>query len=156
MVGLFYDANDGNDDTTSNGYYYCTRNKNGYCDGCSGTCFCNEWYIGDGSRRPVTPSHTLTWVVWCVIITIIWKTKDGEEECVITSPANANVVIIVLLMIVHNPSVPYVIFCTHCNDDKCLQCEEGWSAVDHHGDDDDGENASLYYYFYYLQTMLAL
>ena len=24
----------------------------------------NEWYIGDGcKRRPVTPSHTLTWVV---------------------------------------------------------------------------------------------
>ena len=44
-----------------------------------------------------------------IIITIICKTKDGEEECVITSPANANVVIIVLLMIVHNPSVPYVI-----------------------------------------------
>ena len=74
----------------------------------------------------------------------------------ITSPANVNVVFIVLLMIVHNPSVPYVIFCKHCNDEKCLQCEEGWSAVDHHGDDDDGENASLYYYFYYLQTMLAL
>ena len=28
----------------------------------------NEWYIGDGcERRPVTPSHTLTWVVLCAI-----------------------------------------------------------------------------------------
>ena len=48
-----------------------------------------------------------------IIITIIWKTKDGEEECVITSPANANVVIIVLLMIVHNPGVPYVNLSRH-------------------------------------------
>ena len=48
-----------------------------------------------------------------IIITIIWKTKDSEEECVITSPANVNVLFIVLLMIFHNPSVPYVIISVH-------------------------------------------
>ena len=53
MVGLYYDKNDGNDDTISNGYYYYTSNRNGYCDRRSGTCFCTnkEWYIGDGCEE---------------------------------------------------------------------------------------------------------
>jgi len=65
MVGLYYDKNDGNDDTISNGYYYYKSNRNGYCDRRSGTCFCThkEWYIGDGCEEACDTLTHIDWVV---------------------------------------------------------------------------------------------
>ena len=133
---------------------------NGYCDRRSGTCFCNEGYIGDGCEACDTLTHidvggmmchpkrlcpndcsnsnynnnAMNGVVGGGVVGGVCNYITGKCEC--SNHRTGDDCSQSKCSLFHN-------FCTHCNDEKCLQCEDGWSVVDHHGDDDDGENASL-------------
>ena len=159
MVGPFYDENDGNDVdddfTTSNGYYYCTSNRNGYCDRRSGTCFCNEGYIGDGCESCDTLTHIDVGGMMCHPKRLCpndcsnsnYNNNNMNEEerrggvcnyitgkCECSNHRTGDDCSQSKCSLFHH-------FCTHCNDEKCLQCEDGWSVVDHHDDNDDRDKS---------------
>ena len=113
--------------------YYCGGLEYGYCDRRTGTCFCNEGYEGESCQscahthievgglcypKKVCPNDC-SWAGRCNHLTGDCECSDHRkgDDCSVSKCTR------------------FHRFCTHCNDDGCIECEDGWSI---HKNADDG------------------
>jgi hypothetical protein len=111
--------------------YYCRGKEYGYCDRRSGTCFCNDGYTGESCDQ-CDPSHfELGGLCYpkrlcpndcsnagvCNHLTGQCECSDHRdgEDCSVSKCS------------------AFHEFCTHCNDDHCVECEQGWSVMSDFG-----------------------
>ncbi len=116
---------------TENGAYYCTSEFRGICDRRSGTCLCNDGYAGESCDTCDTSTHfeigglcypkrecpnDCSFAGECNFLTGVCECSDHRvgDDCS-TSKCST-----------------FHQFCTHCNDDGCVQCEEGFSVNKEH------------------------
>jgi hypothetical protein len=131
MVGpFFYDDDNDNDASGATDYYFCTGDKNGYCDRRSGTCFCNEGYAGESCESCAYPTHFQ-------LGGVCHPKRTCPNDCSHDAGGRCNYVTGVCECSDHRMGDDcsaskcslFHQFCTHCNDGGCLECEEGWSVV---------------------------
>ncbi|KAL7553689.1 hypothetical protein ACHAWF_017014 [Thalassiosira exigua] len=123
MVGPFDD----------DGQYHCRGPEYGYCDRRSGTCFCKEGYVGE-SCEDCAPTHfklgelcypkrvcpnDCSHAGECNYLTGSCECSDHREgdDCSKSKCSRFHQ------------------FCTHCNDEGCIECEERFSV---HRDAEEG------------------
>ncbi len=133
MVGPFFHDEDDDDDDVGGAvdYYYCTGDKNGYCHRRSGTCFCNEGYAGESCESCAEPTHF-------ELGELCQPKRTCPNDCSHGAGGRCNYLTGVCECSSHRTGDDcsaskcslFHRFCTHCNDDGCLECEEGWSVVD--------------------------
>ena len=129
MVGPFY-YDDDDDDDDDNDYYFCTGDKNGYCDRRSGTCFCNEGYAGESCEDCDDATHF-------ELGGMCRPKRTCPNDCSNDAGGRCNYLTGTCECSDHRTGNDCSMsrcslfhrFCTHCNDYGCLECEEGWSVV---------------------------
>lgn len=107
--------------------YYCGRKEYGYCDRRSGTCFCNDGYMGETCEQ-CDPSHF-------ELGGLCYPKQNCPNDCSNAGVCNFHSG----KCVCHNhregddcslsKCSTFHQFCTHCNDEKCLECEQGWSVM---------------------------
>jgi hypothetical protein len=131
MVGPFFHDDDDDDDFEgAAAYYFCTGDKNGYCDRRSGTCFCNEGYAGESCEDCDYATHF-------ELGGMCRPKRTCPNDCSRGAGGRCNYLTGACECSDHRTgddcSVPrcslFHRFCTRCNDGGCLECEEGWSVV---------------------------
>ena len=106
--------------------YYCRGEAYGYCDRRSGTCFCNEGYTGESCEECIPTHFEVGGLCYpkrvcpndcsnagqCNFLTGQCECSDHREgeDCTKSKCSR------------------FHRFCTHCNDDGCIQCEDGFSV----------------------------
>ena len=106
--------------------YYCRSREYGVCDRRSGICFCNEGYEGEACEDCAPTHYFLGGLCYpkkvcpndcsnagqCNYATGICECSDHREggDCSRSKCA-----------LMHQ-------FCNACNDDGCIECEDGWSV----------------------------
>ncbi|KAL9178492.1 hypothetical protein ACHAXT_001830 [Thalassiosira profunda] len=123
MVGPFED-----------GQHHCGSPAHGYCDRRSGVCFCNEGYSGE-SCEECAPTHF-------EVGGLCYPKRLCPGDC--SNAGECNYLTGTCACADHREGEDcsaskcsrFHRFCTHCNDEGCLQCEDGWSvnASAPHGD----------------------
>ena len=110
------------------GKYYCTAKVNGHCDRRSGTCFCSEGYVGSSCRACAQTHHLVGGQCLpkrtcpnmcsnngeCDYLTGHCRCNEFREgdDCSLLSCEQ------------------YHTHCTHCNDDQCTGCREGFEVAE--------------------------
>jgi len=117
MVGPF--STDGN--------YYCTSDIHGMCDRTSGICICNEGYAGEACDTCDDTTHF-------ELAGFCYKKRECPNDC--SHAGQCNHLTGVCECSDHRVGDDCSIskcdkfhqFCTHCNDEGCIECEEGFSV----------------------------
>ena len=106
--------------------YFCRGKDYGYCDRRSGTCFCTEGYMGDACGECV-PTHFEVGGI-CYPKTLCPNDCSGFGQCNYqTGTCKCNE-----YREGEDCSRPicskYHEFCTTCDEDGCIECEDGFSS----------------------------
>jgi hypothetical protein len=107
--------------------FYCRGKERGYCDRRSGTCFCNDGYMGE-SCESCAPSH---FEIGGLCYPKVLCPNDCSNAGVcnyLTGHCECNK---------HREGedcskskcTTFHEFCTRCNDFGCIECEEGFSVM---------------------------
>ena len=130
MVGpFFHEDDDGDDDEYDDraaDYYFCTGDKNGYCDRRSGTCFCNEGYAGESCEDCDDATHF-------ELGGVCRPKRTCPNDCSNDAGGRCNYLTGTCECSDHRTGDDCSMsrcslfhrFCTHCNDYGCLECEGG-------------------------------
>ena len=108
--------------------YFCRGNEYGYCDRRSGTCFCTEGYMGDACQECVPTHFEVGGVCYpkmlcpndcsggsggqCNFQTGMCQCNESREGDDCSRPICSR----------------YHEFCTTCDEDGCIGCEDGFSS----------------------------
>ena len=110
------------------GKYYCTAKANGYCDRRSGKCFCSEGHAGS-SCQACAQTHLLVGGR-CLPKRICPNRCSNNGDCdYLTGQCRCNAFrkgddCSLLSCEQYHPH------CTHCNEDQCTACREGFEVAE--------------------------
>lgn len=112
---------------TEDGIYFCTSDIHGNCDRTSGICMCNEGYAGEACDTCDTSTHF-------EIGGICYRKRECPNDC--SNAGMCNRLTGVCECSDHrvgddcstSKCSTFHQFCTHCNDEGCIECEEGFSV----------------------------